>query len=205
MVMIPAPSVAHAAALLPLTAGHAVSGEDSIRHGRPGKACSASQTRWQGHVLLVVAVVLWLVLMDAGLHGGGGTQRGAHALQHSGPDSVRLQDLGRMLLARCTSSCGSQIQQSICHCLLLLILQPKSTLLPLRVGVWTKVNVSLCSFTDGSSALADTKKPFMWNSRNIATMILAFAVRADPQGRVVYAKLLTHATCHNYVQLLHGQ
>ena len=74
-----------------------------------------------------------------------------------------------------------------------------------RLDTLTKVNVSLCSFTDGGSALADTKKPFMWNGRNIATMILAFAVRADPQGRVVYAKLLTHATCHNYVQLLHGQ
>ena len=51
-------------------------------------------------MLLALAVVLWLVLMEAGLHGDGGMQQGPHALRHSDSGVSQLQELGRMLLAR---------------------------------------------------------------------------------------------------------
>lgn len=101
MVLIPVPSVMRAAALLPVVAGHARSSDASGRRCGRGKPGNADRTHWQGHLLLAVAVVLWLALMEAGLHGGG-MQQGPHALQHSGSGMSQLQELGRMLLARHT-------------------------------------------------------------------------------------------------------
>jgi hypothetical protein len=100
MVLIPASSVTCAAALLPVVAGRAPSDRVSGKRCSPSMPGKAGQARWQGHVLLAVAVVLWLALMNAGLHGGGGTQSSLHGLQHSGMGVFQLQDLGRMLLAR---------------------------------------------------------------------------------------------------------
>lgn len=37
--------------------------------------------------------------------------------------------------------------------------------------------VNACSSADDGSALVDTKRPFRWSGRNIATMVLAFVVR----------------------------
>jgi hypothetical protein len=107
MVLIPVPSVMRAAALLPVVAGHARSSDASGGRCAPGKPNRAGQARWQGHLLLAVAVVLWLALMDASLHAGSSMQQHPHALRHSDSGMPQLQELGRMLLARHASDHSS--------------------------------------------------------------------------------------------------